>query len=386
LTTPLRIGLVSLTFSPGFVTPFPGVNRYAVSLAETLATNGCQVRVVTPRLGRAPPHESWRGIEIVRLRDSKSLFGKLGVVGQLNVRTFELNLLRHPALFQNSDVVQTDLPLLRIRRSWPGIPLISMVHHVYRPWNGIDVLTVPFGVMYQRAALKRADAVVAPSTSAAADIAGVYRVPTGKIRVIHHGVNASLFHPPTSARQRPSQEDPSLLYVGLLESRKGVDDLIPIFSRVHKEIPASKLTIVGNGPMETELRRLCWDLGLGSHVVFRSKLDDQELASTIGKCGVFLLPSRLEGFGLVAAEAMACARPLVAYDSATNREVIGDAGILVAKGDISAFSDAIVKLVRRPDLSIRLGERGRQRVMSRFDWNASARQYIDLYKRLLTNY
>ena len=115
-TTQIRIGLISLAFSPDLVTPFPGVNRYSVSLAEALTVSGCKIKVVTPRLGTSPPHETWRGIEIVRLRDSKSVFGKLGVLGQLNMPTFELNLLRHPRLFQDVDLIQTDIPLIRLRR------------------------------------------------------------------------------------------------------------------------------------------------------------------------------------------------------------------------------------------------------------------------------
>src|SRR2546427_12831817 len=105
-----RILMVALSFHPGAVTPYPGVNRYSVSLAEALQARGYQIRVVTPLLDNAPSHEMWNGIEIVRLRDTKTVFGRLGVLAELNFVSFELNLLRHSEVFEDCQVLQSDIP------------------------------------------------------------------------------------------------------------------------------------------------------------------------------------------------------------------------------------------------------------------------------------
>src|SRR5437016_9074128 len=208
----LRIGMVTLSFSPGHVTPFPGVNRYSVSLAEALTSIGAEVRVITPLVGDTTRSEVWQGIEIARIEDSKTVFGRLGVVAELNFRSFELNLIRHIDLINDCDVLHTDIPMPRIGMSWRRAPLIAVVHHVYRIWTGMDLLTVPFGVMYQRRTLEAAEAVVTPSSSAAEDTMKLYRVPKRKVRIIHHGVDTALFQPRGSMKGVPLTDGPRLAY------------------------------------------------------------------------------------------------------------------------------------------------------------------------------
>src|SRR5438034_7189826 len=94
-----RLLMVTLSFNPGRVSAYPGVNRYSVSLVEALQARGFHTRVVTPLLENASSHEKWNGIEIVRLPDTRALFGRLGVLAEMNFVSFELNLLRHPELF-----------------------------------------------------------------------------------------------------------------------------------------------------------------------------------------------------------------------------------------------------------------------------------------------
>ena len=197
-------------------------------------------------------------------------------------------------------------------------------------------------------------------------------------------MNTAFFHPFGATGEHKPRQEANLVYVGLLETRKGVDDLLPIFARVNIEIPTAQLTIVGTGPRETELRRLCRGLGLSDRVDFRSSLGDEELAGILGNCNVFLFPSRLEGFGLAAAEAMACGRPVVAYDNATNREVIGDAGVLVPEGDLHEFSASVINLILNPSLASEFGDRGRRRVVGRFSWQSAAHHYIELANELMT--
>ena len=188
----LRIVMITLSFCPGDATPFPGVNRYSVSLAGALISNGATVSVVTPRLKGNPRRDVWNGIEITRLGDSKTFFGSLGVVGEANFRTFELNLRRHAGLLTECDVLHSDIPLPGMKLHLRHKPLVAVVHHAYRVWQGVDLLTVPFGVIYQRKALEQANAVVTPSASAAEDTIDLYKVPREKIKVIYHGVDTTL--------------------------------------------------------------------------------------------------------------------------------------------------------------------------------------------------
>lgn len=378
----LRITLITLSFCPGDVTTFPGVNRYSVSLAYALTSNGAEVSVVTPRLKGNARRDVWNGIEITRLEDSKTFFGSLGVLAQANFRTFELNLLRHNELLRDCDVVHSDIPLPRIKLRLRHKPLVAVVHHAYRIWQGLDLLTVPFGVMYQRKALEQAEAVVTPSSSAAVDTVERYRVPVEKIKVIHHGVDTMLFHPSDSIGVPSGHQVPILEYVGLLETRKGVEDLVPIFASIVEKVPQSKLRIVGVGQAESAVRASFERKGLSNKVLIRRNLTNEELAVELNESNVFLFPSHLEGFGLAVAEAMACGKPVVAYDNQTNREIIGNAGILVPEGDLAAFSLSAIRLLQDQALAAHLGSNARRRVLERFNWNSAAREYIELDRRL----
>jgi len=379
----LKIVMITMSFCPGNVTPFPGVNRYSVSLANALTSHGAEVSIVTPLLKGNARHDVWNGIEIIRLQDSKTLFGSLGVLGQLNFRTFEFNLLRHAGLLADSDVLHSDIPLPRMKARLRHKPLVAVVHHAYRIWEGLDFLTVPFGVMYQRKALKRADAVVTPSSSAAKDTVESYNVPREKVKVIYHGVDTALFHPSESSGGHSPHQAPILIYVGLLEARKGVGDLVPLFASVSEKVPECELRIVGEGPGESGLRGFFKRWGLSNRVLIRAHLTNEELAVVLNGSDVFVFPSHLEGFGFAVVEAMACGKPVVAYGNETNREIIGDAGILVPDGDLHAFSSSVVNLLQDPVLAAQLGASARKRVLERFNWNSAARQYIELDRRLI---
>ncbi len=379
----LNVLMVTLSFSPGSVSPYPGVNRYSISLAEALQARGCHIRVVTPLFKNTASRETWNGIEIARLPDTKTVFGSLGVLAEMNFVSFELNLLRHPELFEDCQVLQSDIPLTRFRRSWGTRPYVALVHHTYRIWTGLDVLTTPFGRLYQRRALRQADAVVVHSSSAGKDVADSYGVPRDRIQVIHPGVDTDFFHPCESRSEMADHRGPSLVYVGLLEPRKGVHDLLPMFSIVSKALPDARLSVIGVGPEEEAMKAACRREGLSDRVAFEGKVSENRLLAVLKTADVFVFPSQQEGFGLACAEAMACGKPVVAYRNPVSEEVIGEGGVLVANRDLGAFADAVIRLAANPVEATGLGENGRLRVMNSFSWDVAAAEYIRLYESLV---
>jgi len=84
----MKIMMASLSFKPDGISEYPGVNRYAIGLVKALTYRGIQVRVVTPMRGSQNPFERWNGIEIVRIKDTKSLFGRIGTVAFSNLLSF----------------------------------------------------------------------------------------------------------------------------------------------------------------------------------------------------------------------------------------------------------------------------------------------------------
>ena len=128
---------------------------------------------------------------------------------------------------------------------------------------------------------EQANAVVTPSASAAEDTIDLYKVPREKIKVIYHGVDTTLFHPIESTDEPSARQTPILEFVGLLETRKGVGDLVPIFARVSEKVPHCELRIVGEGPGESGLRGSIERTGLSNKVQIRRNLTNEELASAL---------------------------------------------------------------------------------------------------------
>src|SRR5437879_5845547 len=163
----MKMLMVSLSFQPSGVSEYPGVNRYSIELAKALTNHGIQVRVVTPKHGSLPEVEAWDGIEIVRVKDTKSWFGRKGTVGFANLLSFGMNLQRKPKLFDDINLVQTDIPFPIRGRLLRTIPLVYVIFHTYRIWTGFDFLWTPVAIMAARQAARVADAVVAPSQTVA---------------------------------------------------------------------------------------------------------------------------------------------------------------------------------------------------------------------------
>jgi len=110
----------------------------------------------------------------------------------------------------------------------------------------------------------------------------------------------------------------------------------------------------------------------------------EELVRRYNQAEVFVSPSLYEGFGLPAAEAMACGAPIVATTAGAFPEVIEDgvSGLLVPPGDARALADAIERVLGDGLLQRRLGREGRQRIVEQFSWRETAVQTLALYQQV----
>lgn len=111
-------------------------------------------------------------------------------------------------------------------------------------------------------------------------------------------------------------------------------------------------------------------------------MSEADLAGLLELASVVAVPSRYEGFGLPALEAMAVGVPVVAADTTALPEVLGSAGVLVPPGDVDAWAEALDRLLVDPAERVRLGEAGRARAAG-FSVAANAEGMVDLYRRAL---
>jgi len=196
-------------------------------------------------------------------------------------------------------------------------------------------------------------------------------VPT---QVIYNGVDTDTFQP--SARQRQTSEPFKLLFVGGWKSMKGVDLLAPIMRELGTGFV---LHYTGGRAAQRDQAHLPQNM-----INIGRLRDHTAVATAMQEADALLFPSRSEGFGLVAAEAMACELPVVATRSASLVEVVahGQTGELCLPDDVPGFVSAVQRLAADPVRYENLRAQARVRVMQKFSESTMVQAYGALYHRL----
>lgn len=165
---------------------------------------------------------------------------------------------------------------------------------------------------------------------------------------------------------------------------KRVGDVVRIFERVQKEIPA-KLLLVGEGPERLFIQQLVRELELSEHVWF---LGQQDYIEHLLSCAdVFLLPSEQESFGLVALEAHACGVPVIGAKTGGLPEIVqdGETGYLLPVGEIGLMAYKVLALFSDEELGARFRKTARKRAVSCFDRDLIIPQYEAYYEEILNS-
>ncbi len=165
---------------------------------------------------------------------------------------------------------------------------------------------------------------------------------------------------------------------------KGLDVLIDALALLKTKGRTPRLTVVGSlrdGPTKTALQRT----GLMDQVNFVSGLSTEDLVELYRRCSVFVSASRFEGFGLPAAEAMACAAPVIVSDGGALPEVAGDAGIVTAAEDASSLCNALERVLGDERLRETMSAACLARAQAEFRWDKHAQSAIALYQKALAD-
>lgn len=198
-----------------------------------------------------------------------------------------------------------------------------------------------------------------------------------RVHLLYKGIDLDRFSPGPGD---PAQKPPVVGFVGELSGRKGLDALMAAWQRIDATDWAEppELRLAGEGPYRPRL--LGWREGLRrpEAVVLSGFVTD--VPAFWRACRLAVLPSRVEGFGLAAAEASACGLPVVAARASSLPELVrhDSTGLLVPPDDPAALSAAIERLLRESDLAATLGAAGRTHVSAHFDHERCLDQLITL--------
>lgn len=211
------------------------------------------------------------------------------------------------------------------------------------------------------------------SSTTAFELEGEYGIEHGKITVIPTPINLELFSYSSEARS------PCLLFVGRLEERKGVLDLVPLMSKVVARIPTARLSIAGEGGLKEALSRQITDAGLSSHIDLCGRVRDEELVRLYHASAVTVVPSLFEGLGMTSLESLSCGTPVVGRRVPGLVDTVkeGIDGFLCER--IEEMSSSVIALLSDPSLGRRMGEAGRGKV----ERNASPQSVAERWQSVL---
>ncbi|MBR9700786.1 glycosyltransferase family 4 protein [Candidatus Woesearchaeota archaeon] len=222
--------------------------------------------------------------------------------------------------------------------------------------------------------------VVTISDSVLGVLVKKYRIAPKRMKLVYCGTDIKKIDAVKKQKQTTD-----LIFVGRLVPHKNAEDFIELVSRIKKRQKAIKATIIGQGPLEKNIKQSIKQKGLKSNIRFLGKLESYSaVLKEIKKSKILVLPSQREGFGMVLTEAGAAGIPVVAYECNGVVDVVdrGVTGYLVPQKDLNALESVVSRLLKSKKLRDDMGRAGRKRVKKLFTWEINVKKLEQIYKRI----
>ncbi|MFC1932145.1 glycosyltransferase family 4 protein [Chloroflexota bacterium] len=263
-------------------------------------------------------------------------------------------------------------------------PYIVTVHDLVRFYRRLDQETIMEKILLRLdiIGIKRASHIIAISQHTKNDLIKYMKIPEEKISVIYNGIDPSIFKP-YDVRLR-LLDKPYVLYVGSERPRKNLNRLFEAFAMLEKEFPDLKLLKVGPVGRYDKYRqnseRKLTNLGITRDVTFVDYVSEPDLACYYCSAMLLAYPSLYEGFGLPPVEAMACGCPVVASNTSSLPEVIGEAGIMVDPYDTDSLAQAMRRVLTDEKLRNDMIKKGLEQ-SKKFTWERAAEHTQEVYNK-----
>jgi glycosyltransferase involved in cell wall biosynthesis len=357
---------------------------FLLRLAEALQREGVDVEAVAPAAPGLPDSDRLRGVAVRRYRYAPRRAETLAYSGSMHLRAASpsgalalAGLVASGALALRRTAAMADL----VHAHWwfPGgvqalaagsRPLVTTMH-------GTDVRLArsrPAARAACARVLRASTAITTVSTWLRDEVAAFAPARADRIRVAPMPVDEALFAPGDEPRTE-------LLFVGRLDSQKGAEVALRALAGLRGPAAELPLRLVGNGPLESELRRLAEELGVADRVRWERDLPQQELAARYRRALSLLVPGSHEGLGLVAVEGQLSGAPVIAAASGGLLDVVTDGrnGWTFRPGDPSALANVISEVVEHPEQAASRADAARRTAADRFSTPSAARTYAALY-------
>jgi glycosyltransferase involved in cell wall biosynthesis len=364
---PLSIGMITMGYGRSQA---GGAEHQAALLATELARRGCAITLYAPMpTSDATESPGFRVRRVPALGVPKARTATYIVaLASLLLSTRHLHDVLHTHMVwyhalppQLARRLRSTRTIIKFAGSGPG----AEVDTLSRTWHG--------RILLQQAIT--ADRLIALNSAIADELLAI-GVDRDRIRVLPNGVRLHDHGRPAKDLDDPA---PTALFAGRLDMHKGIDRLVGSWGQVAERVPGARLLVAGTGPLEEDLRR-AGVVARGSIRVLGHRTD---MPSVYAAADLLVLPSRSEGMSNVVLQALAAAKPVVAFDVAGVAELVGpDAGWTAKPGDWPGLLELVANGLAARDEAASRGVAGRRRVEREYDIATVTERYLELYDEL----
>ncbi|MBN2169484.1 MAG: glycosyltransferase family 4 protein [Actinobacteria bacterium] len=362
----MRIGLITYDFFP----PIGGQGVESYQLYKELTVRpGIDVEVISARENHLEGHKQ---VKVVTNEDLGPFHFSLWAWRNLDRYVAEFNL----------DLIQVYGAIGGVFLfKKPSVPLIYLANQTYAQQQRFlkKKYYQPLAYLEKRG-FAFADRIVSISSTTRDSIVKDYGLSPDNIEVIPVGVDRKTFRRLGLDRIRDS-----ILCVGRLCPRKGINHLIEAINIAKKERPEIKLFLAGEGALRSELEQQVSLSNLESNVVFLGKVSDDELVEWYNTVELFVLPTLFEGFGIVCLEALSCGTPVITTRVPGVVDIIKNEppNQLVPPENPGEMAQAILDYFRKQTTDGPINDGFEEILLGNFSWDAVCNRFLELYKNVL---
>ncbi len=366
--------------------PTTGSGQYSRQLVTRLPAIAPQHEFILA----VPDGRSFKVIDLTSSLDLQSLVATLRRPSS-NFRKFlfEQSLMPRAAAALRADVIHVPYWAPPLRAS---VPIVVTIHDLapllLKEYRGGPLARLYTGLV--AAAARGASLILTDSDASRRDIIRRLRVPESRVRTIYLAADPKFSPRPNAVdraavRKKYNLPDDYVLYLGGFDPRKNVEAALQVYTwgqaaigYTHPLVVAGRLPETRDG-FFSDPREIARQIEVEDVVRCIGEVGEADIVALVQGATALLYPSRYEGFGLPALEALACGVPVVGSNAASIPEVVGDAGSLVDPDDARAMAGALIAVVTEPPLRQALSERALQQA-AKFSWEKTARETIEAYE------
>lgn len=264
------------------------------------------------------------------------------------------------------------------KKLYPQVPLVASYLHLEE--------TSLLQPLIDKILIKKFDHIITISRFTKEEIMQKYRISLAKISVAYPGVG-SQFKPQRKDErlcQKYNLKDKKIfLFLGGLKKRKNPSFVLEVFKRLKDY--NTVLLVAGDGPLKKEMILRAERLGINGRVVFAGFVPEGQKVNFYNLADIVLLPSKKEGFGMIASEAAACGKVVIVSNNSSLPEVVEDrkTGFLAGTDDVDDWLVKIKILLKSKNLRREMGARSIKFVKKKFSWEKNAKIHLEVFREYL---